>query len=312
MRKAKCEKCEGEFPMNDTLKVRENVVCRECAQSILSKEKIRANQLQQQIDPTICTGCGLDNGDTELPRLGQVPVCPDCRKSYKNRPFPMWIKAALIGIVIFVASTLIWNSRFIHAYYDLRRFGAATDAGDFELAAGYMISASEHVPENEYLLTYASWYKGMILLVHDKYAEALERFVFCRGRVGINEESDLEDLIMNARIGVAFDNCNYDEFLQLSLQMNERYKDDLTYTMKLASAYACKYAETQDEQHKTKSMTTLESAKTLASSQPEEKEYFAEYEMRILYRLHTREIINKDEFYKRYPDGWTIEGEETP
>jgi DNA-directed RNA polymerase subunit RPC12/RpoP len=297
VRKVICEKCEGEFQTNETLKVDQSIVCGVCAESILAEKKIPADQVQQQIDPTICIGCGMDNGDTDLARLGQLPVCPACNELFKNRPFPTWIKAAFAGMVLLVVFALFWNSRFIHAYYELRRFNAAMEAGDFEHGAAYFISASQRVPENAEIQTYATFYKGLLLLNQDKPAEALELLQSCLGR--IRNESDLDGSILRAQIAIAFNDADYDEFLRLSIQMDQKYK-----------AYACKYAQTQDEQYKTKSMATLGRARTLANSMPELREYFVEYEQRILHRLHTKEVIDRNEFIKRYPNGWIKEGEE--
>ncbi|MFC1634086.1 hypothetical protein ACFL5Z_04540 [Planctomycetota bacterium] len=310
MKQVTCEKCEEGFQINDTLKVRGDVVCGPCAESIVTKEKIPANQLQQQIDPTICVGCGLDNGDADFVRLGQLPVCSACEALFKNRPFPNWIKAALVGMVILVIFTLVWNSRFISAYYELKRFESAMNAGDFQQGAAYFISASQRVPENAELQAYGALYEGMLLLGQDKSAEALKLLESCRGRV--DEESGLNVLVMNAQVGVAFDRGDYAEFLRLAQQMSETYQDDPTYAGQLASAYACMYVETQDEQYKAKSLMALERARTLASANPEAEQYHAEYAKRILHRLHTRQIIKRDEFYKRYPNGWTKEGEEIP
>jgi protein-arginine kinase activator protein McsA len=70
--------------MNEALKVRDVLVCGTCAESIFKNEKITRNQVQKQIDPTICIGCGLDNGDADLAMLGQLPVCPACETLFKN------------------------------------------------------------------------------------------------------------------------------------------------------------------------------------------------------------------------------------
>ena len=92
--------------------------------------------------------------------------------------------------------------------------------------------------------------------------------------------------------------------------MDQKYKGDPILTGQVASAYACKYAQTQDEQYRIMSMDALDRARTLANSTPELKEYFVEYEQRILHRLHTKQIIDRNEFIKRYPNGWIREGEE--
>ena len=310
MKQITCEKCEEGFQINDTLKVRGDVVCGPCAESIFTREKIPADQVQQQIDPTICAGCGLDNGDVDFVKLGPLPVCPACEALFKNRPFPNWIKAALVGMIILVISTLVWNSRFIRAYYELKCFESAMNTGDIQHSVAYFSSAAQRVPENEGLQAYKSFYEGILLLNQDKPDEALKVLESCRGRV--DEESGLDILIMNAQVGVAFDQGDYDKFLQLAKELSGLNKDDPTYAGQLASAYACKYAETKDEQYKVKSLIALEQARTLASANAELEAYHAEYSQRILHRLHTCEIIDREEFYKRYPNGLTKEGEETP
>lgn len=296
--------------MNDTLTVRGILVCRTCAESVFKNEKIQRNQIQQQIDPTICIGCGLDNGDADLATLGQLSVCSACEALFRNRPFPGWVKAALVGMVIVVVSAFVWNSRFIHAYYELKCFQSAIAAGDLQRGVPHFISASRLVPENAELQTYGAFYEGVLLLGQDKSAEALKLFQSCVGRVAA--ESNLDELIMNAKVGVAFDRGDYDQFVQLALQMEAKHKNDSVYAGQLASAYACKYAETQDEQYKAKSLAALDRSRTLISSKPEYKEFYAEYEQRILHRLSTREIISRSEFKQRYPNGWTKEGEEIP
>jgi hypothetical protein len=308
VRNAECDKCDGEFQTNETLKVRESIVCQPCAESIFAEEQITADQVQRQADPTICVECGLDNGDTDLAKLAGLPVCPQCEALFRNRPFPAWVKAALAGLIVLVALALGWNSRFIRAYYELRSFGSTMAAGDFERGAAYFISASKRVPENEDLQAYAGYYEGILLLNRDKCAEALELLQSCRGK--IHDDSDLEAFIMQAQVGVAFDSGDYDEFLRLSLAMYQKQENDPITAGRVASAYACKYAETQDEQYKAKSLEALDRARTIAGSMPEYEESFAEYEQRILYRLHAREIIDRSEFEQRYPNGWTKEGEQ--
>jgi hypothetical protein len=305
-----CEKCEGSVPLGETLKVRGSAVCKACAESIFAAEKIPAKQVERQIDPTVCVGCGLDNGNAELTKLGQFPVCPACETLFKNRPFPGWVKAALVGMVVLVVSMMAWNWRFVRAYYELRCSMAAMNVGDLERGATHFMSVAKLVPENTDIQTYGRFYEGMLLLNQNKSAEALKRLQSCKGRVA--DEPFLDDLIMSAQVGVAFDQGDYDEFLALALQMDARHKDDPAYVGQLASAYACKYAETSDEQYKVKSLAALDRARTLASSKPEYEEYYAEYEPRILHRLYTRQIISRNEFNKRYPNGWTQKDEETP
>jgi hypothetical protein len=147
------------------------------------------------------------------------------------------------------------------------------------------------------------------LLNRDEPAEALVLLESCRGKV--YDDSDLDALIVYAKAGIAFDSGDYDEFVRRALEMEWRQKDDPVIKAQVASAYACKYAQTQDEQYKVSSLAALDQARTMAGAMPEYQDQFAEYEQRILHRLHTREIIDRSEFQKRHPNGWTKEGEQT-
>ena len=72
------------------------------------------------------------------------------------------------------------------------------------------------------------------------------------------------------------------------------------------------YARTQDEQYKAWSLEALDRAKKALQSDPEYKEVLTEVEQRILHRLHTGEIIDGEEFQRRYPNGWKEQTEEKP
>ena len=69
----------------------------------------------------------------------------------------------------------------------------------------------------------------------------------------------------------------------------------------VASALACKYARDGDPNDKKMALELLQRAKAL----PEGADQIAPYEQRILFRLETREIIDRDEFDRRFPGGWS-------
>lgn len=299
MKQTQCQQCERYFPMNETLKIADDIICKGCAREFIeSRQNITQEMIQPNLDPTVCIQCGKDSGDVSLDTLAGVPTCDGCRSFFKNRPFPTWIKmsfAALIAIVLF---SFIWNFRFITAYVQVRQSVGALVRGDMEEASSLMSSASEHVPEHVELRAFASFYKGLYLLQQGKDAEALQLFKSCHGIVGA--EFDLEYFITTAEIGVAFNNKDYDKFLKLALELCEKHPDNSVTVAQAASAYACKYAVTGDEQFRLKGFESLERARAVSG----QDEDFEEYEQRILHRFHTREIISRNEFNERYPDGW--------
>ncbi len=302
MQTVKCENCGQQFPMNETFRINAVVLCRVCGEQAASEQKdIDIKSVKQQIDPTICFNCGKDHNQQHLPMLAGLPVCLQCETFFRHRPFPHWVKVFLFIMFALVACALVWNIRFIQAYVEMRSSVRAFYKNDLEKAAELMDSASAHVPENSELLAMAALYQSILLLGQDRPAEALEVINSCRSSSlpqGLNET--LDQLAIAAEIGVAFDNKDYDRFLAMAIENYNINPDDVTNCGQVASAYACKFAVTGDEQFRKKSLEILDKAKTLSKADP----YFSEYERRILHRLYSREIITRSEFQKRFPDGW--------
>ena len=107
MTKVKCEHCGGEFGMNDTIKVSGATLCDQCAEkSFADGRKVPADELERPVDPTVCCNCRTDNLNTPLPLLAGMPVCAICESFFKNRPFPAWVKAGMVAIVVIVLGSL--------------------------------------------------------------------------------------------------------------------------------------------------------------------------------------------------------------
>jgi hypothetical protein len=302
MRNTKCSDCEQVFAINETFRVAESILCRACAEKLIqSQTDITKDQIQRQVDATVCVNCGKDNGDTELAKLAGLPACEQCITFFRNRPYPAWLKAAMAGLAAIVVFSFIWNLRFIQAYIKLRKSNAAIRAGDIETTAKLLRSAATKVPETKGLSAIASFCEATLLLKEDKPAEALKLLNSCKA--DLPPKWPVDEMIAYAEIGFAFDNKDYDRFLSLARQTSEKHPDNPTILAQVASAYACKYAVTNDEQLKLQSLDFLQKARTL-SEQQGSLDKFEEYEDRILHRIETREIISRDEFNKRFPDGW--------
>lgn len=302
MQTAKCEKCGQQFPINETLKIEDITLCKACGGKITSEQKnIYIKSAKQQIDRTICVNCGKDNGNAQLPLLAGLPVCQECETFFRHRPFPMWVKAFLFGVIAAAVFVLVWNIRFVQAYAETRNSINAFRAGDIEKAAEMMNSASKHVPESEELRGIAAFYKGILFLQQDNDEEALSTFNSCRSLLTSKEWGKiLDEHTTAAAIGIAFNNKDYDKFLELAMESYNKKPDDGYACAQAASAYACKYAATGDGQFREKSLAMLNKARTLS----EKESFFKGYEQRILHRLYSREIITPQEFEKRFPNGW--------
>jgi len=302
MRNAKCNDCGQTFSTNETIKISESILCRTCAEKLLQTRKgVPKEQIQRQFDPTVCANCGKDNGNLELMKLAGLPACEQCITFFRNRPYPMWIKAAMVGLAAIVVFSFIWNWRFVQAYINIRTSETAVRAGNLETAAKLFRSAATKVPEVKDLSAIALFYEGAQMLREDKPDEALK--LLNSSKAELPQGFPVDEIISLAEIGVAFDNKDYDKFLTLALQASEKRSNNPTAVAQVASAYACKYAVTGDDQFKQQSLDFLKKARTLSEQQGGLNE-FAEYEGRILHRIETRDIISHDEFKKRFPNGW--------
>ncbi len=284
--------------MNETLTLEGGVLCIDCCDQALKEGEYTQEDISDQHDSTVCANCQKDNDQTAFEELAGLPICPECQHFFYHRPFPQWIKTALVGVILLVLVSLGWNMRFIRGYIDLRQSFKCLEQGDLLAASDYMFSVSRRVPRFQETYIMGSLYKGIYLLQQDKPQEALDSFKVCRGKVPPDVE--LDALIRNAEIAVAFDNKDYDGFLAITLQSLEDTPHESFAIASVASAFACKYAATGDEKFKQQSLEKLKQAGNLSQGD----EVHKEYAQRILHRLHSREIITREQFYEKFPDGW--------
>ena len=234
--------------------------------------------------------------------MAGLPTCPSCAERFRHYPFPPWIKMAMAGLAVLVVFSFISNYRYFAGYVETRKAMAVMRNGELERAQILMASAVRRVPESAELGALHSFCSALILMKEDKPAEALPLLRTCKN---FFQDPQFDPLILQAEAGAAFDAGEYDTFLAKE-ELLYKQTPDVPYAMAgLASAYACKYAKTGREDYKQKSLDLLKQAKE--KSPPGDAEY-AEYRMRIMYRLTSKEIVSRKEFYKRFPKGW-MEGD---
>jgi hypothetical protein len=119
------------------------------------------------------------------------------------------------------------------------------------------------------------------------------------------EMSALRDALSEYDAGVAFENRDYDRFLELEEQSFRSLPESSMAAGGVASAFACKYAVTGDPSWKQKTEDMLEKARQLSQKSPEEGKAFDEYAERIRYRLTSRQIIDKPEYDRKFRSGHT-------
>lgn len=301
MRSVACEQCGQSVPQNTTFRVFDRVLCEPCATTDLqARTEVPDGSVTRIHDPTVCGLCAFDGGTIELATVGDVPVCEPCEQKLRNRPFPVWVKAALAAVLALTVVAMVRNYRFFHGYYAAKQAARLAAKGDFEAAAQRMTSAATSIPEVEAYRIGATLYEGFVLMKHDRSAEALAKFQEIAHRMPPDRG---KPLLLQAEIGAAFEAKDYDRMVKSSQELADLHPGDPMSKLVVASAFACQFAASGDEQPRQKAIEQLPPAEARASLPPEQQEYVN----RIEHRLATREIIKGEEFKRRYPHGWKPE-----
>jgi hypothetical protein len=285
--------------MNEMFTALGRSLCQPCTEEELSRHaqgELAEGAVTRQVDPTVCAQCQADNGTEELRLVAGMPVCEQCERHYRNRPYPRWLKIAFVTLVILAVASFARNWRFVAGYRAMRQAQRAVARGKLDLAADLMENAARQVPEAAALGAMASIYRGMQLMTDDKPAEAANAFRSARAHFG--SLPFIDAMLLQAEGGVAFDAKDYDTFLA-KMQAIERLEPNQPRGLTgVASAYACKYAVTGKEEFRKQALLFLERATRLSGpGDPLAKEY----EARIRHRLETREIITRKEYMRRFP-----------
>jgi hypothetical protein len=290
MQKQGCKHCGQIFGLNQLVSVFDEVLCRDCAEKrIFDVPKDMAPQVIRYMqDPTVCTRCKADNGLDAYELFLEMPLCPSCREHIKKHPFPFWIKAACVVIILIVGFAIYMNLRFFRAHVLFEQsISLGFQEHKWEQAAQKMEKAATLVPENQDIKTTWHYMAGYHALQSEHYEEAVEHLEYCTGL----QEYHVGYMLLEAQSGVAFNKKDYPELLRLSQEVLKLEPNDPMRLAQVSSAYACVYAITGQEADKLKCMDYLGQAEQcFQGSIPED---FAEHKERILYRLETRQILTK-------------------
>ena len=114
MRRATCSQCGVSGPLQTYFAYNNQIYCRYCADP-LKFDTVPGAKPAVLIDPTICSRCGADNGDSEYPRLGVLPFCHNCHTYVEANPYPVWLKTGLVALLALLAVALVHGRRYFSA-----------------------------------------------------------------------------------------------------------------------------------------------------------------------------------------------------
>jgi hypothetical protein len=299
-----CQGCGQHFPLAETAMVKERYLCKECTKKAVEAKDATWEEVGRNVDATLCFRCKKDNGEHEFEKVAGLGACPECTKFLRNRPFPNWVKMAMAGMLLLALAAGLYNWRFADAYIDLKAGRAAADEGEFDRASLLMESAARSVPESQDLKVLSHFYKGLDLYKQEKGGAAYAEFSIC-----CEMEPQAKSFVVmrdRAAQSKAFDEKNYEEFLRLTLAEANR-PGAVDVGGMLASAYACMYASTHQEQYKASALENLKKAE--AEWGAEDIETYPHFADRITHRIETGEVITRKVFAERYPNGYAASKE---
>lgn len=110
MRHLKCSSCGRQLPSAEMFTYDDAPVCEPCGDRLVveARAKHYRPDVRRISDPTICSRCKADNGDTAFRLIGGAPFCPRCGAALYAYPFPAWLKASFAGLLALLAFAL-WH-----------------------------------------------------------------------------------------------------------------------------------------------------------------------------------------------------------
>jgi hypothetical protein len=290
-----CACCNREYPTGDVFDVQGRILCKSCHDEFLEAHPHCAGEGKQIVDPTICARCGSDQGNVICEPMMGSPCCPACVDFLRHRPYPLWVKGFFSAVVLFVAFSVIWNWRFLQGHWDVKAAFAAAGAGDIQTAASRMSAAVIDVPESAELKAFAALFEGVSCLKNDECEKADACFAKCSH---LPPSWGVAALRAHAASGAAFDRKDYHRFLEIAEQLVREQPRDPMALAQVASACACLYVVEDKKEWRDRAEAKLEEAKAIDSNAVAA----ARYEERICHRLQTREIIDRKEYLRRFPE----------
>lgn len=300
MRKTTCECCTKDAPTNTVLKVDDKLYCEACLKATFGEEEdLRGRIGETELDPTVCAYCEKDFGDKVLPKLSQYPICNPCHDNLQKRILPVWVKAFFAGILVLVVFSFWWNWRFYEGYRSLNDANTYAAANNYKMAAQSIHQSSAAVPEVEDLKALDNYYNGLLLLEQDKSAEAYKAFANCKAQ--LPADFNIDFLLYTAKGSMCFDAKDYKGFMENAKKLYAIDSTHINSILSMASSYSCLYVTEGNEANKEKVHTYLQKAKAIDSSSADAKIY---YNM-IDYRMAEHKVVDRNQFVKQFPHGWT-------
>src|ERR1700693_960305 len=152
MNQITCEQCHQLASSANAFEVNGKLCCKKCADTEIDwvKANGQAVSVIRYVDKTSCGRCGADVGEgTDAAQLGNVRVCRPCADMVDNWPYPKWLQASTVGLLLLLAIALIHNKKYFDAGTNLYRGEQLVEQGQFEKALPYLTDTLRIAPNSD-------------------------------------------------------------------------------------------------------------------------------------------------------------------
>ena len=141
-------------------------------------------------------------------------------------------------------------------------------------------------------------YQGIDLYVTDRSAEAVP--LLLQWAQKHPDDEGITRIELQAEASAAFDARRYQDMYAASVKVRDKYPADHGAMLAVASAAACMYVVTTEEHYRQEALDIIGGVRGNLSA--DESAAAEDLIRRTVYRLDNREIIDPEEYYRRFPE----------
>lgn len=257
-----------------------------------------APDIEETLSETTCAFCKTNFGVTKLQKLSVYPICDACKTELDQKIFPSWVKLFFAGVLVLVFFSIFWNWRFYSAYFNIKKSFSAIAKNDVPQASFFMGKAASDVPEAKEIGEMDAYYKALGFIAKDKTTLALTELEKCKD---LPTDFHINELTLQAEMGSAFDKQDYQLFLTTAKAFLQLDTTKSQSWASVSSAYACLYAQNNTDTLRQQALTYISKAKAIDDTSADAKDYYGI----IQYRIDSRQIITREQYKQKFPNGYT-------
>lgn len=305
MRTYQCHACSAASPAGETYRLRGAPHCRACAARLMKDplHPVLETEVEPMADLSICHRCRRSDGEQDLPLVHGRPTCKACLEEAKGLRFPRWLKGSFAGALALTCVCYAHSLKYILGYVEYRRAVKAFHTDRDADAARLMEAAARRLPEEVDYQALAAFYRGWELEGKDDVKAALP--FLKKARDLEPEDKEYRMYLLAAERAAAFEAGDYGAALKKSQAMMDLYGETEETFRALASAQSANFVATGDDTFRAQALATLA---RLRAAKDLNQERARVTENWLQHRMAMKEIIGREAFEKRFPQGWRAEG----